>query len=90
MEVNANPEESPNWYWHQYGLYGKPSSAKKYSGQEITHNKEVNTLKQTNYLKSKQKQAKELVSKYSKKIDSQTSQLKNTTTKLKQQILKSD
>ena len=88
MTVNATDDETPNWYWHQYGLYGKPSSAKKYSEQTVIHNKEINTFKQTNYLKDKQKQAKELIDKYSNEINNQMNIVKNQATKLKQQLHK--
>lgn len=47
------------------------------------YNKEINTSKQTNYLKDKQKQAKELIDKYSNEINNQMNIVKNQTTKLK-------
>ena len=52
MNVKAREDTNPSIIWHMYGLYGKPSTAKKYDGQPIKPCKYPDTSKSTDTYKN--------------------------------------
>jgi len=75
MNVKAKEDTNPSIIWHMYGLYGKPSTAKKYDGQPIKPCKYPDTSKSTDTYKN-----------IRQKVNTSTEKILNKAKKLKNQL----